>query len=82
MMLFHYYTARTYGDAKIKLACTGEWVKAAPKKGTMQIGNGAKMFSRVTCKECLKIILPREEAKLQKQLNKLWAIQEGLNKRV
>lgn len=80
----HFYTGKKH-STKYRLLCTGSWaepIKFKPKyphstarwsKGIMTQDEFTSVVDRVTCKECLTILIPRTEAKLDEMKKRLWA---------
>lgn len=70
-MMTHAYTCRKYHKPRFKILCSKQWVDGRPTKQTWRKEPETYVMvttspSKVTCPKCLEIIIPREEAKLEK----------------
>lgn len=70
-MKTHFYTARKVSGS-FKILCTGKWERPSPELERETYGGRTSPLEfttvpgRVTCSECLKILIPRREAELHR----------------
>lgn len=58
MQVVHHYTSRHWGRDEFKISCTKGWVSRTDSRVST-------VHDHVTCHECLDILIPRLEKKLQ-----------------
>jgi len=67
----HMYTSRKFKSDEFKKLCDGQWAKSEKynKMGpwhTPRPAGYVTVAANVTCKECLKLLIPKKEAELEK----------------